>query len=292
MRYLRPTTLAEALELRANHPEAVVVSGGTDVMVAMNFGRLRPSGLLDLSAVPELRLMGIDETHLVVGACVALRDLVDRHSHDVPGLAAAARTVGSPQIRSRATLGGNLGTASPAGDTLPPLVAAGAGVVLASRDRRRTVPVSDFLVGPRRHGAEADELIVEVRIPVATGPQQFSKVGARNAMVISVAGLALELQPAQRRVRCAVGSVAPVVRRATEAENLAAASLPWPSATAEAGRLPTEFLTDFARAVRAAASPIDDVRGTATYRLHALEVLARRCLTWVWSDMRRRATCA
>ena len=135
-----------------------------------------------------------------------------------PGLAIASRTVGSSQIRNRGTVGGNLGTASPAGDALPPLVAAGADVGLASAAGTRRVPVADFCTGPKRSVLAPDELIVDVRLPVARGPQQFAKVGPRNAMVIAVCSFALALDPEARTVGTAIGSCAATVIPAAGAE--------------------------------------------------------------------------
>lgn len=260
-------------------------------MVQMNFGTSRPAALLDLTKVPQLSVIDARSEHTVgIGSTVPLHRIIERLKDDLPGLAMAARTVGSPQIRYRATLGGNLMTASPAGDTLPPLMTSDAVVELASTRGHRTVRAEDFVTGPKRSVAQADELLVSVRVPRARGPQEFAKVGTRNAMVISVAGLALELDPRTRALRCAVGAVAPTVRRAARAEALAP-ELPWASMHGGV-HLEEGLVHEFGRMVRVCATPIDDVRGTADYRLHAVEVLARRCLTWAWTDLQGRAECA
>src|ERR687894_1617371 len=159
MEFLQPGDWQEALEARAARPGALPLHGGTDVMVDLNFGRERPPAILDLTRVRELDEWEERDGVLRVGAGVsysrAIADIGDR----LPGLAAASRTVGSPQIRNRGTIGGNLGSASPAGDALPPLYAAGAEVELASTAGTRRVPIEDFIVGPKRNTLEPDELI-------------------------------------------------------------------------------------------------------------------------------------
>jgi CO/xanthine dehydrogenase FAD-binding subunit len=192
--------------------------------------------------------------------------------------------VGSPQIRNRGTLGGNLATASPAGDALPPLVAAGARVELASAAGTRTLPIGDFLTGPKRTAMAADELITAVRVPVARGPQQFAKVGPRNAMVIAVCSVAVAVDPEARTVGVAIGSAAPTVVRAPEAEAFAAGALEEAGAWDRPGAPPDPLLARFGELVGAAAAPIDDVRGSVAYRRHALAVLARRALGWCWEE--------
>ena len=283
---LRPRTWAEALELRATHPEALAINGGTDVMVEINFARRRPTALLDLSPVPELArwelVEGDDGGRPVVrlGAGVTYTRIVDELADLTPCLAMASRTIGSPQIRNRGTVGGNLGTASPAGDAHPPLLAAYASVELESVTGSRMVPIDEFFVGPKRSVLGPDELIRAVRIPVADGPQQFSKIGPRNAMVIATTSFALCLHRGDRRIGTGIGSAGPTPLRAARAEALVAGAVDW----ADPGPLDPEVAGQFGDLVAAAASPIDDVRGTARYRRHALAVLARRCLGWVWES--------
>jgi CO/xanthine dehydrogenase FAD-binding subunit len=194
----------------------------------------------------------------------------------------ASRTVGSPQIRNRGTVGGNLGSASPAGDAHPPLLADDAVVEVASVRGGRDIPIGEFFLGVKRNALAPDELITAVRVPAATGPQQFSKVGTRNAMVIAVCSFAVALHPRRRAVGTGIGSAAPTPRRAVDAEEFAAGALDW------AGRSPApeNVLARFGELVAAAASPIDDVRGSAAYRRHALAVLARRTLAWAWHEHR------
>ncbi|MDI1464598.1 FAD binding domain-containing protein [Catellatospora sp. KI3] len=281
MDFLTPVTWADALAVKADRPEAVPVAGGTDVMVELNFHRRRPAALLDLTRVPELAAWGRDGDVLRVGAGVSYTRLIEELGGLLPGLAAASRTVGSPQIRNRGTLGGNLGSASPAGDGHPPLLAAGAVVELASVRGTREVPVADFFTGPKRSVLAPDELIAAVLVAPADGPEQFAKIGTRNAMVIAVSSFALALHPGRRSVGTGIGSAAPTPRRAPEAEEFAAAHLPWDGP----GPLDPDLARRFGELVSAAAAPIDDVRGTAAYRRHSLSVLARRTLTWAWEEL-------
>ena len=278
----RPETLAEALEIKAERPAALPLAGGTDLMVELNFRRREPEAILDLTAVPELTEWAPEDGRLRVGAGVTYTRLIDELGERLPGLAIAGRTVGSPQIRNRGTVGGNLATASPAGDGLPPLYVSGAEVELASVRGTRRVSVSEFVTGPKRTAIAPDELIAAFVLPPAAGPQQFAKVGTRNAMVIAVCSVALALWPERRRVAVCVGSAGPTPIEATEAEELAASALDWDGG----GPIPEEALARFGELAGAAARPIDDVRGSARYRSHAVGVLARRTLQWAWDELR------
>ncbi|MFC4944087.1 FAD binding domain-containing protein [Pseudonocardia sp. GCM10023141] len=286
MDFLVPTTWADALAAKAERPDALPIAGGTDVMVEINFDHRRPGALLDLTRVPELREWSLDGPVVRLGAGVTYARVIDELGATLPGLAMASRTVGSPQIRNRGTVGGNLGAASPAGDSHPALLAADAVVELASVRGVRQVPVADFYTGVKRNALAPDELISAVLITPPTGPQQFCKIGTRNAMVIAVTAFGFALHPDRRAVGTGIGSAAPTPRRALAAEEflageLAAAGL-WDSRAA----LPDGLATEFGRRVRDAAAPIDDVRGSAAYRLHALSVMARRAATWAWDDYR------
>jgi CO/xanthine dehydrogenase FAD-binding subunit len=275
----RPETLAQALEVKAEHPDAVPLAGGTDLMVAINFRQTRPPAVLDLTAVGELSEWAPDDGRVRVGAGVTYTRLIEELGDRLPGLAIASRTVGSPQIRNRGTVGGNLATASPAGDGLPPLYTSGAVVELASVRGRRRVPVGEFITGPKRTCIEPDELIAAFELPAASGPQQFAKVGTRNAMVIAVCSVSVALWPEQRRVAACVGSAGPTPLLATEAEEYIACALDWDSRAP----IDDDALARFGELVGECARPIDDVRGTARYRSHAVGVLGRRTLKWAWS---------
>lgn len=286
MEFLRPASWPEALAARAAYPDALPLAGGTDVMVELNFARRRPAQLLDLSRVRELRTWDRDGPRLRLGAGVPYTAIVERLARELPGLALAARTVGSPQIRNRGSVGGNLGSASPAGDAHPPLLTAGARVEAASVRGTRLIPVEEFYTGVKRNALAPDELIRAVHVDVARGPQQFAKVGTRNAMVIAVCSVGLALRPAERAVRAAVGSAAPTPVRAARAEEFATAALDADGLWERPGPLPAPLAARFAELVAAACDPVDDVRGTARYRRHAVGVLARRTLTWAWDAHR------
>jgi len=255
---LTPRSLDEALRLKAERPEAVPIQGGTDVMVELNFDRARPAALLNLNEVPELRGWSAENGTLRIGSGLTYTGAMETPLAPAAlALAEASRTVGGPQIRNRGTIGGNLGTSSPAGDALPPLLVYGAELELASTKGSRTVPLAEFLVGPKQNTLEPDELIVVVRVQAGGPRQTFMKVGPRNAMVIAVVSLAVVVDEERDEVRAAFGSAGPV-------PGLVIVSLD------ERDELPER--------VAAAASPIDDVRGTATYRRHALRVLTSRAL--------------
>jgi len=253
MDVLTPRSLVEALRLRAEVPGVVPIEGGTDLMVDLNFDRRRPEAMLNLNEVPELKGWSRDNGTLRLGAGLTYAEIEhSKLASLLPALAEAARTVGSPQIRNRGTIGGNLGTASPAGDALPPLLVERAEVELASVRGLRRMPVQDFLIGVKRNALAEDELIVAVHVEPSGAPQTFMKIGPRNAMVIAVCSLALSVDGGE--VRAAFGSAAPVATLVTGA------------------------VEGFAERVASAASPIDDVRGTAAYRRHALRVLTKRAL--------------
>src|ERR1700736_102608 len=289
MEFLQPTTWNEALAMKAAHPEAVPIAGGTDVMVEINFDRQRPQAIIDLTKVGELLEWGSDDGYLRIGAGVTYTRIIDELGDRLPGLAIASRTVGSPQIRNRGTVGGNLGSASPAGDAHPPLLASKAMVELASTAGVRRVPARDFYVGPKRNAMRKDELIAAFLIEPSSGPQQFSKVGTRNAMVIAVCSFGLALDATRKRVGTGIGSAAPTPVTADEAEAFMEGVLDEGGLWGKRGQVDPSALVRFGELVAAAAKPIDDVRGTAAYRRHALAVLARRTFVWAWDEYRRKA---
>jgi CO/xanthine dehydrogenase FAD-binding subunit len=287
MEVLVPHTLEEALAIKAQRPEAIPLAGGTDLMVDLNFGRLRPTAIVDLSRVGELALLRQENGEVFLGAGVTYATIVRKMTTFKP-LVQASRSVGSPQIRNRGTVGGNLGTGSPAGDALPVLAAYDANVVLRSQERgERSLPWHTFLTGPKKTAIAPDELIIGARWRRLRGAGSFSKIGTRNAMVIAVAGLCLVVDEEQRQVKVALGSVGPTVIRATQAEEHVAAALTtagsWDDRSAP---LTEEWLDEFAELVAGAAQPLDDVRGTAAYRRHGCRVLARRAIGWALSERR------
>jgi CO/xanthine dehydrogenase FAD-binding subunit len=285
--FYQPTSWADALAIKAGVPDAVPLSGGTDVMVELNFDARRPAALLDLTRIGELARWEIADGRIRIGAGVSYTRIITELGGTLPGLAMAARTIGSPQIRNRGTVGGNLGTASPAGDCHPPLLAAGAVIETASIRGTRLIHADEFYTGVKRNALEPDELVAAVDIPLPSGPEQFSKIGTRNAMVISVAAFSLALHPKRQEVGTGIGSAAPTPRRAREAESFLGAALTDAGLWESRAKLPAAIAVEFGSLVAKAAAPIDDVRGTAAYRLHALAVMARRTLAWTWQDYRR-----
>jgi len=258
MDVLTPRSLGEALRLKADHAGAVPIQGGTDLMVALNFDRARPGVLLNLNEVPELRSWSRENGTLRLGSGLTYTEALNGALADeLPALAEASRTVGSPQIRNRGTIGGNLGTASPAGDALPPLLIDAAELEVASVRGTRRLPLTELLVGPKRNGLGEDELIVAAVLQPSGQTQTFMKVGPRNAMVIAVCSLALVVDRERGELRASFGSAGPV-------SGLVVA--------------PIGESEGFPDRVAESASPIDDVRGTAAYRRHALHVLTRRAL--------------
>lgn len=273
MSVLVPTTLAAALAAAAERPEAALLAGGTDLMVEVNEGRRTVSDVIALNRVAELRSWSHDPHTgvLRIGAGVTWREIErDPIAAFVPSLGQAARTVGSPQIRHAGTVGGNLGTCSPAGDGLPVLAALEAVVHLASSDGTRSLPIDQFMVGPKRTALQPAELITGVTVPVLHGYQGYTKVGVRNAMVIATASVALVTDLQGATVRLALGSVGPTVLRCPDAEAFAAAYI--------SGTVTDEVAHQFGELARSAARPIDDHRSTAAYRRHSVGVLAGRLL--------------
>jgi CO/xanthine dehydrogenase FAD-binding subunit len=270
-----PDTVEAAVAHLAEDSTATLLAGGTDVMVEVNDGHRRPDRtVVVVNRIAELRSWrrNAAEQSVTIGAAVSYRELETGPLAELfPALAQAARTVGSPQIRNAGTLGGNLGTCSPAGDGLPVLAALDAVVELAGPGGRRTMPVGDFMVGVKRTALEPGEMIVSVTLPLVRGWQGYAKVGVRNAMVIAVASACVVLDRADQQVGVALGSVGPTILRCPTAEAHLAAAIDW--STLEVG--PGD-LGRFGELVASESRPITDHRSTAEYRRHAVGVLARR----------------
>lgn len=262
VRFETPRSLDEAVAHLADSDDVTLWAGGTDLMVAVNRGALQPTVGVSLRRLPELRSV----TSRRIGSAVtfqALEQLVE-----LPALAEAARSVGSRQIRAMGTIGGNVGTASPAGDAIPVLVAYGADILLTSRAGGRTMSVEDFVVGPRAHSLRKDELIEAMVLPERLPVRQaFGKVGIRNAMTISLVS-ACVTRDVDGATRVALGAVGPKVIRARAAEEMIGNERR-PSGAA---------LDEFARMISMEVRPISDHRATETYRRHAAGVLAKRQL--------------
>lgn len=270
-----PATVEAAVGHLADDPSATLLAGGTDLMVEVNEGHRRPEQtLVMVNRIAELSSWRHDpDTGTVrIGAAVTYRELMEGPLASMsPALAQASRTVGSPQIRNAGTLGGNLGTCSPAGDGLPVLAALGATVETASAAGRRSMPVGEFMIGVKRTALTPGEMIVSTTIPVVRGFQGYAKVGVRNAMVIAVASTCVVLDQDRETAAVALGSVGPTILRCPEAEALLAGSLDWSSLSC-----PPDVLDRFGDLVSAAATPITDHRSSADYRRHAVGVLATR----------------
>ena len=272
-----PASLDEALRLLAERPEATVLAGGTDVMVELNMGHRRVDDVIALRRVAELQQWSHDSARrmVTIGAGVPYADMEHGElARLVPALAEAARTVGSPQIRAAGTLGGNLGTCSPAGDSLPVLAALDATVHLRSAGRARDLSVHEFMVGVKQNALLSGELVSAVSVPVTDGWQGFAKVGTRNAMVIAMVSACLVHDRAGGTVRLALGAVGPTALRCRDAE----AWLADEHDLRETTSIDDATVTEFARRAVAQARPIDDHRSTAAYRRHAAGVLAARLI--------------
>lgn len=275
MTVLAPRTVDELERILADSPDHTILSGGTDLMVEVNLHGRRPTAIVSLRSVEELHAWTFDRERVTIGAAVPYATMeVGELAGLVPALAQAARTVGSPQIRAAGTLGGNLGTCSPAGDGLPVLSALEATVHIRGNGDRRDVPFADFMVGVKRNALRAGEFVHSVSIPRVDGWQGYAKVGTRNAMVIANASTCLVRDRSAGRVRVALGAVGPTILRCPEAES-------WLAANSDLrGNTPpsADVRAEFSRLVSQASRPIDDHRSTAEYRRHAVGVLARRLL--------------
>jgi CO/xanthine dehydrogenase FAD-binding subunit len=290
MEFLQPSTWSEALQMKSAHPEAMPIAGGTDVMVEINLDRHRPEAILDLTRIRELTEWWMEGGSLRIGAGVTYTRIIGELGDRLPGLAIASRTVGSPQIRNRGTVGGNLGSASPAGDAHPVLLATDAVIELASTSGTRRLPAREFFIGPKRNAMRKDELIAAFLVAPAKGPQQFSKVGTRNAMVIAVCSFGLALDRERKHIGTGIGSAAPTPVIADEAERFLEGVLDEGAMWERPATVEASALARFGELVAAASKPIDDVRGTAAYRRHALAVMARRTFGWAWDEYRMKAS--
>lgn len=270
--YIRPGTLDEALDARSQHPEFTVLCGGTDLLVAGN-KQDHPPGIIDLFGLtPIVGIHEHDDGRITIGAATTYTDILDSEiaRRELPALVAASREIGALQIQARGTLGGNIGTSSPVGDSLPPLLALDAAIEVASVAGRRTIAYKDFCTGYRVIDLHSDELIVAVHIPPrSTGLRQFwRKVGPRKAQSISKVMVAAAMRiegGVIAEARFGLGAVAdrPIRGYATEA--------------ALVGKSPGPDAAQAARdALASEITPIDDVRSTARYRLRVTQNIIAR----------------
>lgn len=268
--------LTTALEALREHADARLIQGGTDLMVEINFNHVKPTTMVSLRDVEELRMIRTNTAGIMTIGSGVPYSVIEREPvlSAIPALAQASRTVGSPQIRAAGSLGGNLGTCSPAGDTLPVMFALDAMIHLKTLDSSRIVSIHDFMTGVKRSVRKHDEIITAIDFPIVRGWQGYSKVGVRNAMVISVASACLVADHENANVRIALGSVGPTIIRCRESEA-------WLKSTQDlsAGQsISIDVANEFGRRAAAESSPIDDHRSTAEYRRHAISVLASRLL--------------
>ena len=272
-----PLTIREALDALQTTPDARLIQGGTDMMVEINFNHLKPSNVIALRRVQELRAWKKNANGTVtIGAGVPYQEMETGELKQLlPALAEAARTVGSPQIRAAGTLGGNLGTCSPAGDGLPVLFALDAVVHLQSVDASRELSIHEFMLGVKRNARASNEIITSVTVPLLDGWQGYAKVGVRNAMVISVASSCLAIDKPSNSVRIALGAVGPTIIRCRDAELWLSGQFDFSTTSG----IDTAVAKEFGRRVALESKPIDDHRSTAEYRRHAVGVLAQRLIT-------------
>ena len=278
MPVLIPRNVDELVEVFQANPQAKLLAGGTDYMVEVNLHGRQPEVMISLRQVKELTEWSVrpSQSRITIGAGVPYADMeVGEIARLVPALAQAARTVGSPQIRAAGTLGGNLGTCSPAGDSLPVLAALNATIHVIGPDGNRDVQFVDFMVGVKKNSLQPSEFVHSVSMPIVEGWQGYAKVGTRNAMVISTASACLVRDSDEGFVAVALGSVGPTIIRAHGAES-------WLMKTTSlraGAQLEPSVAQEFGRRVALESKPIDDHRSTADYRRHAIGVLAQRLLT-------------
>jgi CO/xanthine dehydrogenase FAD-binding subunit len=273
-----PRNVDELVEVFQANPQAKLLAGGTDYMVEVNLHGRQPEVMISLRQVKELSEWSVrtSQARITIGAGVPYAEMeVGEIARLVPALAQAARTVGSPQIRAAGTLGGNLGTCSPAGDSLPVLAALNATIHVIGPEGNRDIDFVDFMVGVKKNCLQPSEFVHSVSMPIVDGWQGYAKVGTRNAMVISTASACLVRDSDEGFVSIALGSVGPTIIRAHSAE----AWLIKTTSLRAGAQLEASVAQEFGRRVSLESRPIDDHRSTADYRRHAIGVLAQRLLT-------------
>ena len=278
MPVLIPRNVDELVEVFQANPQAKLLAGGTDYMVEVNLHGRKPETMISLRRVKELTEWSVrtNQSRITIGAGVPYADMEHGEiARLVPALAQAARTVGSPQIRAAGTLGGNLGTCSPAGDSLPVLAALGATIHVIGPDGNRDIEFADFMVGVKKNSLQPSEFVHSVSLPLVEGWQGYAKVGTRNAMVISTASACLVRDSDEGFVAIALGSVGATIIRAHAAESWLMKS----TSLRGGSQLDPSVAQEFGRCVAQESRPIDDHRSTADYRRHAIGVLAQRLLT-------------
>lgn len=274
---LTPRSVDELVATLSEYPQASLLAGGTDLMVEVNLHGRQPGTVISLRRVEELHEWShrTSQQTVTIGAAVPYSFMeTGQIAELLPALAQAARTVGSPQIRAAGTLGGNLGTCSPAGDTLPVLAALNAVIHLLGPDGARDVSWPDFMLGVKKNCLEIGEFVHSITLPVVPGWQGYAKVGSRNAMVIATASTCLVRDTDEGLVTVALGSVGATIIRCTQSEN-------WLAKTTSlrlGAKLDPTIALEFGQRVASESKPIDDHRSTAAYRKHCVAILAQRLL--------------
>ncbi len=271
--YYSPESLDEALSLLAELENATPVIGGTDLLIAMRNGVSVPSHVVDLNEIPELNYVKEEEGIIRIGATATHSQVANSPLvAGIHSLVDSVSRIGSPQIRNRGTITGNICNASPAADSAPPLLVHMAEVEIQSLDGKRVIPIADLFAGPKINSLEPGELLIEIRIPVppAGSASSFKRIGRRKAFTLSVVSAAAYIQMEGETctdAKVAFGSVAVTPISVPEAENLLTGS-----------KLDEEIINAASKAVYEAVKPITDVRGTAEYRKDMCPVLMRRAI--------------
>ena len=279
--YHSPESLDEALSLLAELENATPVIGGTDLMIAMRNGVSIPDHIVDLNKISELNYVKAVDGIIMIGATVTHAEVANSPiAAKIPSLVDSVSRIGSPQIRNRGTITGNICNASPAADSAPPLLVHMAEVEIQSLDGKRTIPIVDLFAGPKINSLQPGELLTEIRIPVppAGSSSSFKRIGRRKAFTLSVVSSAAYIQMEGETctdAKVAFGSVAITPIRVPEAESLLSGS-----------KLDEETVKVASDAVYEAVKPITDVRGTAEYRKDMCPVLMRRAIKQCMERMR------
>lgn len=273
--YYFPETINQALELKANISNARFIAGGTDLLINLNKKHEVPNALIDVTHIPELNLIHNDNNHFCIGASVTYSQILQDKFvlSKLPYLAKAIRLIGGTQIRNVGTLVGNIANASPAGDTLPLLYVLKTNIHISGIETKKIIPIEDFILGVRKINLGQEELIthISMRVPAPDELCIFEKLGNRHAMAISVASLAMRLKAKGDRIEMlnvALGSVGPTVMFIEKFPEFL-----------EYGELTKNTIEEFAKFVINKATPIDDIRGSAKYRLLAIKGLILRTLS-------------
>lgn len=276
---LTPSTVGEAVAARRDHPDAQVIAGGTDIVADLNRGR-PPTGLVSLRALAELRGVQFHDGQWRLGAMATIAQLRGHAelSSSATALGQATRSLGSRQIRNRATLGGNICGSGSQRTLIPVLLAHDASVDVVGSDGPRSVALADMLASDEpRLGA--DEILTAVRFTPSSGPQRFYRIGPRNAVCYATASVTLLVDEPNRCIRLALGSVAPTAVRAWAAEAIANEGVDWQRRTVD-----DRLAAAFGAAAALAADPVSDLAASAEYRRHAIAVMARRALRHIFEE--------